>query len=173
MNNKENLRNERPPLLPALIGTGFGSGFFPWGPGTAGSLLAIALWWMMGQWLFTDTESLSMATTACVIGFTILGIWATAQLRPYWGEDPSKVVVDEMVGMWIPLSLFSPAEHPLWILAALILFRFFDIVKPLGIKWLDRKQGPFWVMADDILGGVYAAASLIALRIILALSLGQ
>lgn len=69
--------------------------------------------------------------------------------------------------------LVSPAEHPLWILAALILFRFFDIVKPLGIKWLDRKQGPFWVMADDILGGVYAAASLIALRIILALSLGQ
>ena len=114
-----------------------------------------------------------MATTACVIGFTILGVWATAQLRPYWGEDPSKVVVDEMVGMWIPLSLFSPTEHPLWILAALILFRFFDIVKPLGIKWLDRKQGPFWVMADDILGGVYAAASLIVLRIILALSLGQ
>lgn len=48
-------------------------------------------------------------------------------------------------------------------LAALVLFRFFDIVKPLGIKRLDRKTGAFWVIADDLLGGLYA---LIVLSII-------
>ena len=44
MNNKGNLTDERPPLLPVIIGTGFGSGFWPWGPGTAGSVLATLIW---------------------------------------------------------------------------------------------------------------------------------
>ena len=161
----------KPPFLPMLIGTGFGSGFSPVAPGTAGALLAFGVWYALS--FLVSASVLLWLTVVLALVFTVAGVWAANRLEQAWGEDPSRVVVDEMVGMWIPLSLFSPAEHPLWILAALILFRFFDIVKPLGIKWLDRKQGPFWVMADDILGGVYATASLIALRIILALSLGQ
>ena len=99
-----------------------------------------------------------------VIVSTILGTWATAQLQPYWGEDPSRVVIDEMAGVWIPLSLLTPltAQDEVkdawwWALVALVLFRFFDMVKPLGIKKLDNRQGAFYVMADDLLGGFYAA----------------
>lgn len=165
MNNKDNLTNERPPLMPMLIGTGFGSGFFPWGPGTAGSVLATVVWWVLAQGVISNPETLTTITTALVIAFTILGTWATARLQPYWGEDPSRVVIDEMVGVWIPLSLLRPSDHIVWALLALALFRFFDIVKPLGIKALDRKSGAFWVMADDILGGVYAAISLLIIRI--------
>lgn len=44
MNDKGNLTNERPPLLPVIIGTGLGSGFWPWGPGTAGSILGTLIW---------------------------------------------------------------------------------------------------------------------------------
>ena len=131
MNNKGNLTDERPPFLPMLIGTGFYSGLWPWGPGT-----------------------------------TILGTWATARLQPYWGEDPSRVVVDEMVGVWIPLLVVQPKEWA-WALAALVLFRFFDIVKPLGIKKLDRKTGAFWVMGDDILGGIYALVVMAVAKFIL------
>ena len=82
--------------------------------------------------------------------FTILGTWATAQLQPYWGEDPSRVVIDEIVGVWIPLSLIIPFD---------------DMVKPLGIKRLDRMRGAFYVMADDILGGVYAAITMVIIKI--------
>ena len=109
-----------------------------------------------------------------VIVSTILGTWATAQLQPYWGEDPSRVVIDEMAGVWIPLSLLTPltAQGEVkdawwWALVALVLFRFFDMVKPLGIKKLDNRQGAFYVMADDLLGGFYAAVSLIIIKIIL------
>lgn len=167
MNNKGNLIDERPPLLPVIIGTGFGSGFWPWGPGTAGSVLAMLLWWALEIWGGMDGETLSMLTLLLVIAFTILGTWATAQLQPYWGEDPSRVVVDEMVGMWIPLSLLQPKDSWWWMIAALVLFRFFDMVKPLGIKALDRKKGAFWVMGDDILGGIYAAIVMIILKIVL------
>lgn len=164
MNNKGNLTDERPPFLPMLIGTGFYSGLWPWGPGTAGSILATVIWLLMGLWL--PTFPLAATTFVLIVLFTILGTWATARLQPYWGEDPSRVVVDEMVGVWIPLLVVQPKEWA-WALAALVLFRFFDIVKPLGIKKLDRKTGAFWVMGDDILGGIYALVVMVVAKYIL------
>lgn len=146
----------RPPIIPTIIGTGFGAGFCPFAPGTAGAVLATLLWWGGHVWL-TDEQNF-FVTLALVIIFTLLGTWATQKLMPFWGEDPSRVVVDEMVGVWIPL-LF--ADHLWTAVAALILFRFFDIVKPFGIRALDNRKGAFWVMADDILAGIYSAILLI------------
>ena len=82
---------------------------------------------------------------------------------PYWGEDPSKVVIDEMIGVWIPL-LISPAMSVGYALLSLFLFRFFDILKPLGIRALDKKHGAFWVMADDILAGIYSLFIVLIIR---------
>ena len=147
----------RPPLLPVIIGTGFGSGFWPWGPGTAGAVLATAIWLLLHALM--QQVPLVLTIVALIVVFTIIGTWATAKLEPFWGEDPSRVVVDEMVGVWIPLLL---ADGWTTALAALVLFRFFDILKPLGIRQLDRRQGAFWVMADDILAGIYAALALAA-----------
>lgn len=172
MNNKGNLTDERPPLLPTIIGTGLGSGFWPWGPGTAGSVLATLIWMGMAYWGGMDGGTLQSITLLLCVVFTILGTWATAQLQPYWGEDPSRVVIDEMVGVWIPLSLLEPftKDSLWWTLAALVLFRFFDMVKPLGIKKLDRKSGAFYVMADDILGGIYAAITMTLAKVIMAVA---
>jgi phosphatidylglycerophosphatase A len=144
-----------PSLTPIIIGTGFGSGFCPWGPGTAGAILA-TLVWGGGSMLLTPTMLFS-CTLMSIIAFTILGTWATSRLQPYWGDDPSRVVIDEMVGVWIPLLIASSWKQAL---LALLLFRFFDIVKPLGIRALDRRKGAFWVMADDILAGIYSAGLL-------------
>ncbi len=145
----------RPPILPTIIGSGFGSGFWPWGPGTAGAVLATMIWLALSQLL---TPALLCWVTAALIAiFTILGTWATARLQPYWGDDPSRVVVDEMVGVWMPLLLASNWQEAL---LALVLFRFFDILKPFGIRKLDERKGAFWVMADDLLAGVYAGVFL-------------
>ena len=144
------------PILPVIIGSGFGAGFWPWGPGTAGAVLATLLWLGL-SFCFAPTV-LFCITLVLVIGFTLLGTWATDRLMPYWGEDPKRVVVDEMVGVWIPL-LMAGGDIPqrYWLaLAALILFRFFDIVKPLGIRALDRKSGAIWVMLDDVVAGIYS-----------------
>lgn len=162
MNDKGNLTDKRPPFFPTLIGTGFGSGFWPWGPGTCGSVLATAIWLVLSFLLPTDLI-LSCTTLVLAIVFTIAGTWATARLQPYWGEDPSRVVVDEMVGVWIPLIAVRQGEY-WWALAALILFRFFDIVKPLGIRILDRRSGAFYVMADDILGGIYSLICIVIVK---------
>jgi len=152
----------RPPLLPVIIGTGFGAGFWPWGPGTAGAVVATALWF--GLYTILDFAALQAVTVILILVFTIVGTWATRRLMPFWGDDPHRVVIDEMVGVWVALlavpdwrsAQLSPDGWQA-ALAALLLFRFFDIVKPLGIRALDRRRGAFWVMADDLLAGVYAA----------------
>lgn len=155
MANEQSKRH--PPFLPVVIGTGLGSGFFPWGPGTAGAILATAIWYVF--WLYLSPSILLVITTALILIFTLLGTWATSKLIPYWGEDPHRVVIDEMVGVWIPLLL---ATDVLTALLSLLLFRFFDILKPLGIRAIDRKKGAFWVMFDDIIAGIYSAIVLFA-----------
>ena len=84
----------------------------------------------------------------------------------YWGEDPSRVVVDEMVGVWIPL-LVVPDGGWWYVLAAFVLFRLFDIVKPLGVRRMERFGGGVGIMMDDILAGVYSAVLLGAARFLM------
>lgn len=137
----------------AFVATGFGSGYWPWGPGTAGALVATGMWFLLGR---VVTEPVLIITTAvAIVASTVAGTWTTNQLEPVWGEDPSKVVIDEMIGVWIPL-LVCPLGSWQYALAAFVLFRFFDILKPLGIRSLDLRHGGFWVMADDILAGIYS-----------------
>lgn len=155
------MKTKKTPLLPTIIGTGFGSGFWPWGPGTAGAALAVVLWFATSY--AVSPTLLPYITLAAIVLFTAIGTWSTDRLMPYWGDDPSRVVVDEMVGVWTPL-LVTPAGD-LWLaLLSFVLFRFFDILKPLGIRAIDRHKGAFFVMADDLLAGVYSLIIVLIVR---------
>lgn len=149
------------PLLPTIIGTGFGSGFWPWGPGTAGALTGMLIWYALSFML--NSTLLFAVTLSCIIVFTIAGTWAVKRLSPFWGSDPQKVVIDEMVGVWVPL-LAVPASDIWLALASFVLFRLFDILKPFGIRTLDRRKGAFYVMADDILAGAYSLIIIVAVQ---------
>ena len=152
---------KRPPFWPVLIGTGFGSGFSPVAPGTAGALLATLMWWLVG--LAVTPACQLRLTVGAILLFTAAGVWATNRLEPYWGEDPSRVVVDEMVGVWLPL-LAAPSGSWGYALAAFALFRLLDIFKPLGIRKMENLPGGIGVMMDDILAGIYAFILLILTR---------
>lgn len=149
------------PLLPTIIGTGFGSGFWPWGPGTAGALTGMLIWYALSFML--NSTLLFAVTLSCIVVFTIAGTWAVRRLSPFWGSDPQKVVIDEMVGVWVPL-LAVPASDIWLALASFVIFRLFDILKPFGIRTLDRRKGAFYVMADDILAGVYSLIIIVAVQ---------
>lgn len=151
----------------AFWATGFGVGFWPWGPGTAGALLATLMWLVCS--VLVSASSLFWITIVAVVVATLIGTITTSRLERVWGDDPKQVVIDEMLGVWLPLA-FCPSDfssypsHFWYVAAALALFRFFDIVKPLGIRALDRRHGGFWVMADDILAGVYSLIIILILR---------
>ena len=150
-------------LFEKIIGTGFGVGYWRYGPGTAGALLALALWWLAG--LVLAPTWLCIVTVALTIIFTFLGTWAADRLETIWGKDPHKVVVDEMVGMWIPLIIID-AQASAWLaVVAFILFRVFDIFKPFGIRRMEDLKGGFGVMADDILAGVYSLVIILLIEV--------
>ena len=90
---------KRPPFLPVFIGTGFGSGFSPFAPGTAGALLASIIW--IALYFLLPFSWVLWLTAALVIVFTFAGIWAADKLETYWGEDPSRVVSSSLC---FPLS---------------------------------------------------------------------
>ena len=144
---------KRPSFLPVLRGPGFGSGFSPFAPGTAGALLASIIW--IALYFLLPFTALLWTTAALVVLFTFAGIWAANKLESSWGEDPSRVVVDEMVGVWIPLLAVPDNDRWYWyVIAAFALFRIFDIVKPLGVRKMESFKGGVGVMMDDVLAGV-------------------
>ena len=120
-----------------------------------GALLAILIWYPIAACL--NHPLWIGILVGLIILFTLLGAWSSTVAERYWGEDPSRVVIDEVVGQWITL-LAVPAVFSWWhVLAAFVLFRFFDIVKPLGVRKMENFKSGWGIMADDILAGCYGA----------------
>lgn len=141
-------------FIPKMIATGFGSGYIPIAPGTAGALLACLILWGYEQYIgINNNTNFQIGFIIIIIFTTLLGVWATQQLQAEWGEDPSRVVVDEMIGVWINL-LFVPLTFQN-IFLGFLLFRFFDILKPLGIRKMEAFENGWGVMLDDVLAGIY------------------
>lgn len=144
--------------LANVIGTGFGSGYSPVAPGTAGSavgaflLLAFAgrKAWILGL--------------ACVLLYFV-AVWSAGVVAIGVGvKDPGIVVIDEVLGMWI-----SALAMPLTVtnvVAAFFLFRVFDVFKPPPCRALEKLPGGHGIVCDDVMAGVY---SNIVLRVFLAL----
>ena len=94
-----------------------------------------------------------LLSLAITIVTTLLGVWSSGVVEKIWGKDPSRVVIDEVAGMCIGL-LFIPVQLK-YVVTGLILFRFFDIVKPLFIRKMENLPSGWGIMGDDILAGVY------------------
>lgn len=138
------------------IAGGGGIGRFPFAPGTAASLAAVLIG-ALALWL--DHRLLTLlAIATCVIG-----TWAIHET----GEqgDPGWIVIDEFAGQWIAmLSLGRVSLYGL--IAAFVLFRFFDIAKLGPVGWADKKDGAIGVMADDVVAGLIVAAILFVATIL-------
>jgi phosphatidylglycerophosphatase A len=141
-----------------LIATWFGSGYLPKAPGTWGSLAALPFGWVI---LTVLPGALPLLAASIVLLF--VGVWASSLHSDMLGtHDAGEIVVDEVVGQWIVLAIapFSPLG---W-LVAFLLFRFFDVLKPWPISWIDaRVTGGWGIMLDDVVAGLFAAISVLAI----------
>jgi len=147
-----------------LIVSGLGLGYSPIAPGTMGAIGAL----VPAILILNYAPYPNLILGCLLLIFTFLGIIGSNKLQYLWGKDPSRIVVDEMVGMWI--SLMWVGSGWISLLTAFTIFRFFDIVKPLGIRKTEQLPGGIGVMADDILAGIYTNLIMqIAFRIIPAL----
>ena len=139
---------------------GFGAGFAPTAPGTAGTLVALPLWWLL--------QPLPLAVyVAVVAGLALAGVWLCGRAAAALGvHDHPAIVWDEIVGYLVTM-LAAPAG---WVpmLLGFALFRAFDILKPWPIRVADRRvHGGLGIMLDDLLAGLFAAIVLqLLLRIL-------
>ncbi|AMG31211.1 phosphatidylglycerophosphatase A [Grimontia hollisae] len=131
-----------------LLATGFGAGLSPWVPGTVGTLAAVPFYL-----LFISLSSWALPV-AVVIG-ALAGIFLCGRTSSDMGvHDHGGIVWDEFVGFWITMLLVPSADWQV-VLAGFVIFRFFDMVKPWPISWLDKKvHGGLGIMLDDIVAGV-------------------
>ena len=144
--------------LARLIATWFYCGYAPKAPGTAGSLAAVAIAWVLHA--YAGVPAIAFALLAILLA--IPGIWAAGVVaRDLGREDPQIVVVDEVVGQWMTLAGAIALNWKSWLLA-FILFRMFDIWKPSPVRQLERLHGGLGIVADDAMAGVYGALVLFA-----------
>ncbi|MEX0719410.1 MAG: phosphatidylglycerophosphatase A [Balneolaceae bacterium] len=141
-----------------FIGTGFGIGLAPLAPGTFGSLVIIILLY------FLVSYNLQVLLPAFVILFSALTLWVSSWFEIRYGKDPAKLVMDEWAGQFltfISISFTGTFNTDIIILiTGFVLFRLFDIWKPLGIRKLQNLSSGWGVLADDLLAGLYALVCL-------------
>jgi phosphatidylglycerophosphatase A len=143
-----------------LIGTFFGIGKLKPGPGTWASVATVGLWRAFAP--FVDGHQIPVAIAAAAL-VTAVGIPASTRVARESGrKDPGFVVIDEVAGQLI--ALIGAPLHWKTLLASLILFRVFDIVKPPPLRRLEDLPEGAGIMLDDIGAGLYALAAMQALR---------
>lgn len=130
------------------LATGGLSGYLPLAPGTWGSLVAAAIWWLTGPW------NVFFHLILCA-ALLVAGAWASQRACDYWGEqDSGKIVIDEIVGML--LTVIGMPVTGYWLASGFLAFRFFDIVKPPPARFFDSRVHNGWgVMLDDVIAGIY------------------
>lgn len=140
--------------LKPIIGSFFNAGFLPNAPGTWGSLFALIPLYFIG--VYAPWYGIALFTALC----SYLTVWVADECERVWGGDPSPLVMDEFAGQSMTFIAIPFAAEPginIFILVlGFILFRFFDIAKPLGVNRLQRLPGGWGILVDDLLAGFYA-----------------
>ena len=179
-----NSPSKSPAFITLCFATGLFSGYSPWASGTVGSVVGLLIFWIPG---FEHPE---LSVVAILLAFVIGAVAARRvaqsvghQLTPsairskevfqnnaHETPDPSIVVIDEIVGMWISLLLLPKS---LWVsMFAFILFRIYDILKPPPCRQLERIPNGWGIMLDDVAAGILANISVRIVLMLLPTSFG-
>lgn len=129
------------------VGSGLYTGYIPFASGTFGSMIGLLIYAIPG---FEKTFIIIPA----IIIFLFWGISIGNKFDKKYGKDPGECTIDEVVGMWISL-LFLP-KTILIAIAAFIIWRIFDIVKPWPARQLEDLNGGLGIMIDDVVAGFYS-----------------
>lgn len=130
-----------------VLASGLGAGHLPVAPGTAGSLLALPLWYWGG-----GGGPLHYGALAIVVLLALPAV--RVEMRETGKKDPPTAVIDEVAGMLLAATGIPWGWAQVLILFAL--FRALDVVKPGPAAWLDSREGAVYVVADDLFAGACA-----------------
>jgi phosphatidylglycerophosphatase A len=140
-----------------IIGTVFYAGFFPIAPATFATFLFVAAYfWIPGAEI--------LAHPLVLLATLVISVPVATRLEKRYGHDAGCIVIDEIVGIQIALTLAAPSPLGVW--AAFFLFRLFDIVKPFPAGRSQNLPRGYGVVADDVFAGIYTRLALVALSLL-------
>ena len=128
-------------------------GRLPIAPGTWCSALAVIIWWLF----LSNLAAVEFWLVIVII--TIFAVWVSNRAERTMGKDAHSIVIDELVGQWIPLTICH--KRIIFVMMAFFLFRLFDIWKPFPVKQSQSIKGGIGVVIDDVLAGGYSLLILI------------
>lgn len=131
------------------ISTCLGIGYIQKGAGTVAALGGCIAWYFI-----QSRGGNAWFTISGIFALLLVGVWSAYRVEKEWGHDSNRIVIDELLGMCITLFLVPVTWK--YIMIGFVLFRFFDIVKPLYIRKAESWPGGWGVMADDLLAGIYS-----------------
>ena len=140
-----------------LIVTFFYLGYSKLAPGSIASLVTTLIFYLFAKYLFFSLLII-IILVATILSFFAVDVYTSGSSE----KDKSEIVIDEVIGQSIalsPLLFFSEYNPPEFYMCviSLLLFRFFDIVKPFPINEVDRINSNFGVIMDDVLAGFFSA----------------
>lgn len=130
-----------------LVATAGGAGYAPFAPGTVGSAVGVAIYFLIRP--LSDAGEVGV-----LVAISLLGVWASAQAARYFDkEDPGYVVIDEVAGQLATFLLLDVGVlGAIW---GFLLFRALDIVKPWPAGRFESLPRGWGIMADDLMAGAY------------------
>ena len=149
-------------FLSKTITTLFGAGYIKYAPGTIGSILTVLIWLLIytafGQIYFLGL-------------FVILTLSSYYFIKEYLSvfnkKDPQEIIIDEFIGISIPLLFVSSYQSYFEILLVFVSFRIFDIFKIYPVNKAEMLDGPIGIILDDVIAGIYTLIILLIFQIII------
>jgi phosphatidylglycerophosphatase A len=158
-------------MIKKLFITMFGLGYFKYFPGSLASFITCVIFYIL--WSTIGIKDLFFPYIVFLIIITIYSIKLINNI--YKDNDAKEIVIDEFIGQNIPLlamynieikakilqTSFSGLSTEVWIISSFVLFRFFDILKPFPINWIDKNiKNGLGVILDDIIAGMFSAITI-------------
>ncbi len=140
-----------------ILSTFFGTGLSPIAPGTLASGIFIFGFYFLNNYRRLYAWQVFLITLP-------VSIYVSQKAEDFWGKDPSRCVIDEVAGIALPMVFLKGGFVNY--LIVFLLFRLFDILKPLGIKKFDEIKGGFGIVLDDLVASVYTIFTYKLLKIV-------
>ena len=148
-------------FLSNAIITLFGAGYIKYAPGTTGSILTVFIWYL----IFSTFGK--MYYFGLLIVLTLSSYYLIKKyLSIYNKKDPQEIIIDEFIGISVPLLFISSYQSYFEILLVFVSFRIFDIFKIFPINKAEILDGPIGIILDDVIAGIYSLIILLIFQII-------
>ena len=149
-------------FLSKAVITLFGAGYIKYAPGTVGSILTVLIWYM-SNYTFGQIYFFSLFIILTFSSYYLIKKY----LSVYNKKDPQEIIIDEFIGISIPLLFISSYQSYFEILLVFVSFRIFDIFKIYPVNKAEMLDGPIGIILDDVIAGIYTLIILLIFQIII------